>query len=227
VTDSSAGEVRTIGIVGAGKSGIAIARQALAAGYLVRIATSGPAQRTALVTAILTPGAVATDTEHLADDVDLVVLAVPLRHFLELPLESLAGRIVVDMMNYWPPVDGTIPEFEDASRPSSAVVQDALPRTARLVKTFNHIGYHEIEELARPHGSPGRVGLGVAGDDADAVATVARVVDALGFDPVIAGPLAGSAALQPGSAAFGADLNRHALRTLLAQSAVSSAAFAA
>jgi 8-hydroxy-5-deazaflavin:NADPH oxidoreductase len=130
---------------------------------------------------------------------------------------------VVDVMNYWPPVDGVLAEFEEVSRPSSAVVQDALPPTARLVKTFNHIGYHEIEELARPAGSPDRVAVGVAGDDAEAVATVAQLVDALGFDPVIVGQLDAGAALQPGSAAFGADLGSRALQTVLhdfAQSAV-------
>jgi predicted dinucleotide-binding enzyme len=121
---------------------------------------------------------------------------------------------VVDLMNYWPPVDGVLPEFEGA-RPSSQVVGDALPPAARLVKTLNHIGYHEIEELARPAGAAGRVALAVAGDDLDAVETVAHLVDDLGFDAVPIGGLAGSTALQPGSPIFGADLGETAMRAEL------------
>lgn len=204
-----------MGVFGAGKSGVAIARRALAAGYRVRIATSGPADRTALVTGILTPGAVAVDASELADGVEIIVLAVPLRRFRELPLDTLADRIVIDVMNYWPPIDGTLAEFEDSERPSSEIVRDALPSTARLVKTFNHIGYHEIEELARPTGTA-RVGLAIAGDDASAVAAVSRFVDALGFDPVLVGGLADSVALQPGSAIFGADFGAQQLRHELA-----------
>ncbi|GIJ29599.1 NADP oxidoreductase [Micromonospora qiuiae] len=204
---TTTGPIRTIGIFGAGKSGIAIARQALAAGYNVRITTSGPAERTALVAAILTPGAIAVDGQHLADGTDLVVLAVPLRAWRELPLALLAGRIVVDVMNYWPPADGILPEFE-TGRPSSEIVRDGLPPDARLVKTVNHIGYHEIEELARPAGSPDRVALAVAGDDTGAVALVSQFIDDLGFDAVAVGGLAASAVLQPGSAIFGANLGR-------------------
>lgn len=204
---TSTAATRTIGIFGAGKSGTAIARRALAAGYTVRITASGPPERTALVTSILTPGAVAVDGPELTGGTDLVVLAVPLRAWRKLPLGLLAGRVVVDIMNYWPPVDGILPEFE-TDRPSSEIVRDGLPPTARLVKTFNHIGYHEIEELARPAGSPDRVALAVAGDDPGAVALVSQFVDDLGFDSVVVGDLAASAALQPGSPIFGANLGR-------------------
>jgi predicted dinucleotide-binding enzyme len=138
------------------------------------------------------------------------VLAVPLRAWRSLPLAQLAGRVVVDVMNYWPPVDGILPEFQ-TDRPSSQIVRDGLPPTARLVKTFNHIGYHDIEELARPAGSPDRVAVAIAGDDPEAVALVAQFVDDLGFDPVPVGDLAASLALQPGSPIFGANLDRDAL----------------
>jgi 8-hydroxy-5-deazaflavin:NADPH oxidoreductase len=210
-----AGPISTIGIFGAGKSGVAIGRRALAAGYGVRIATSGPAGRTALVTAVLTPGAIAVDAAALASSVGLVILAVPLRRFRELPLTSLVGSLVVDVMNYWPPIDGILPEFEGV-RPSSELVREALPPTTRLVKTLNHIGYHEIEELARPAGTPGRVALAIAGDDPDALDAVAHFVDDLGFDPVAAGSLAESAVLQPGSPVFGADVGETAMRDELA-----------
>lgn len=201
-----------VGIFGAGKSGVAIARRAIAAGHQAHIATSGPADRTSLITTILTTGAVAVEAADLAARSDVVVLAVPLRRYRELPLDTLAGKVVIDVMNYWPPVDGTLPAFEDTASTSSEVVREALPASASLVKTFNHIGYHEIEELARPAGSQGRVALGVAGDDPGTVSTVARLVDDLGFDTVPAGPLSAGAALQPGSPLFGADLDATALR---------------
>ncbi len=207
--------IRTLGIFGAGKSGVAIARVALAAGYQVRIATSGPADRTVLLTSIVTPGAIAVGAEELSAQSDAIVLAVPLRKWRELPLPLLAGQVVIDVMNYWPPVDGILPEFEADRRPTSQVVGDALPPTARLVKTFNHIGYHEIEVLARPAGSNDRIALAIAGDDNQAVEAVARLVDDVGFDPVAVGRLSQSGALQPGSRVFGANLNLHRLRSAL------------
>lgn len=218
MSPAPSGPAETIGILGAGKSGVAVARRALAAGYRVLLATSRPAARTAFVTRILAPGAGAADAAGLLDQADVVLLAVPLRRWRQLPLDRLAGKVVVDLMNYWPPADGDLPEFEDANRSSSEVVRDGLPPTARLVKTLNHIGYHEIEELARPAGAPDRVALAVAGDDPDAVAEVARLVDDLGFDPVVLDTLAAGAALQPGTAVFGADLDAAALRAALTRS---------
>lgn len=107
VTGSEA--LRAVGVIGAGKSGTAIARQALNAGYDVRIATSGPAARTALITGILTPGATPVSVARLVEESDLIVLAVPLRGFRELPLDTLASRLVVDAMNYWPPSTASCP----------------------------------------------------------------------------------------------------------------------
>lgn len=148
----------------------------------------------------------------LMDSSDLVVLAVPLRHYSVLPLHGLAGRTVIDVMNYWPPVDGILPDFEATDRTSSEIVRDHLPATAHLVKTLNHIGYHEIEELARPTGTPDRTALGVAGDNPSAVADVAAFIDDIGFTPVILGELAAGAILQPGSPLFGANLDEQPLR---------------
>lgn len=213
------GPIQTLGIVGAGKSGVAIARRALSAGLGVRLATSGPADRTALVAAILTPGAVAVDPGTLAAESDAVVLAVPLRRFRDLPLATLADRVVIDVMNYWPPIDGRLAEYE-TGQPSSRIVGAALPSSARLVKTLNHIGYHEIEELARPAGAPDRVALGVAGDDVDALDAVHGLLDALGFDAVTTGSLGDSAILQPGSVVFGADLGRSELHERLGLDAI-------
>ncbi|MFI1733687.1 NADPH-dependent F420 reductase [Streptomyces acidicola] len=215
MSGDASGDVRSVGIIGAGKAGVAVARRALAAGHRVHIATSGPARRTGLVTRVLLAGAVPVTAEELPAVSDVIFVCVPLRHWRTLPTDGWRGRIVVDAMNYWPPVDGVLPEFEHADLSTSEVVRAGWPSSIRLVKTLNHIGYHDIEERARPAGAPDRVALGVAGDDRAAVAAVAAIVDDLGFDPVDIGPLAVGAALEPARELFGALLGRDDFRAAL------------
>lgn len=203
-----------IGILGAGKVGIALARLALGAGYTVHIASSGSAADTAGITRYFAPDALTTSAEELPALADLLIVAVPLHRLSELPLPAMGGHIVIDVMNYWPPINGVLPEFE-ADRPSSTIVRDHLPPTARLVKTFNHLGYHQLEELPRPSGSPDRAALAIAGDDPGAVEAVARLVDDLGFDPLPAGTLDDSGLLEPDSALFGQGLNENEMRRAL------------
>jgi len=205
-----------IGIIGAGKSGTAIARLALAAGYPVKVAASGSADQTAMMTDIVTPGAVAGTVAQIVDGADIVILAVPLRRFSDLPLRQLADHVVVDAMNYWPPIDGILPAYEDIDQPSSVLVREALPPAVRLVKTFNHLGYHQLEDLPRPCGAADRAALADSGDDPAAVAAAAVLVDRLGFDPVPAGDLAASRVLQPESAIFGTHLDAAGMRRRLA-----------
>lgn len=209
-----------IGIFGAGKSGGAIARRALAAGYEVRIATTGAPATVDLITSIVMPGAIVTSAEDLVASSGVVVLAVPLRRLHALPLHLLTDRIVLDVMNHWPPVDGELQEFATADLPSSVVVRRALPDSARLVKTLNHVGYHEMEDLALPSGTPSRIAVGIAGDDPDAIDTVIDLIDRIGFEPVLVGPLSASAVLEPGSPLFGAHVNVPAFRALLQEQPV-------
>lgn len=207
--------LRSVGIIGAGKAGVAIARRALAAGYRVSVAASGPAHRTGLVVRVLLPGAMAVTADELPSVADVIFVCVPLRQWRTLPAGGWEGKVIVDVMNYWPPVDGIVPEFEAPGRTSSEVVRDGWPASIRLVKTFNHIGYHDIEERARPAGAPDRVALGLAGDDRVAVAAVAAIVDDLGFDPIDIGPLAVGAVLAPGRELFGALLNQAEFRAVI------------
>jgi predicted dinucleotide-binding enzyme len=124
------------------------------------------------------------------------VLAVPTHRFRELPSDLFAGKILVDAMNYWQPVDGDDPELAGAAKGTSEIVQEHFPG-ARVVKSLNQLGYHQVEENLRPRGAPDRVAMGAAGDDRLAVREVMRLLDWLGFDPVDAGPLENGLTLEP------------------------------
>jgi predicted dinucleotide-binding enzyme len=185
-----------LGIVGAGKLGTTLARAAIAAGYDVAISASGLADDIALTVDVLAPGAVAATTEEVIRHADIIVLAVPMHRFRELPRDLFAGKILVDAMNYWEPVDGDDPELTAAENGTSMIVQERFP-SARVVKSLNQLGYHQLDENERPKGAPDRVAIGAAGDDQVAVRRVMRLVDRLGFDPIDAGPLKNGLALEP------------------------------
>ncbi|AMM34353.1 NADP oxidoreductase [Sinomonas atrocyanea] len=215
--------IRSIGILGAGRVGTAVAREALKARFEVRIATAKPVEDIALIVEIITPGALAVTAAEAAQ-ADLVVLALPLHKYRTLDSAALAGRVVIDAMNYWEPTDGTMPEL--AGRGSSEVIQDFLA-ASHVVKTLNHIGYHELEADGCPAGSPGRRALAVAGDDPDARGRVLAFIDALGYDAVDAGSLAAGRALEPGTEAFAGAHDAAGLAGALGRHAASGAGSAA
>ena len=186
---------RRLGIVGAGKFGTTLARAAVAAGYDVSISGSGPADNIALTIDVLAPGAHAATTDEVVTRADVIILAVPTHRFRDLRPDLFAGKVLIDATNYWPPVDGDDPELAGAPEGTSTIVQQHF-RAARVVKSLNQLGYHQLEENQRPHDAPDRIAIGAAGDDQLAVRTVMRLLDHLGFDPVDAGPLKNGVALE-------------------------------
>ena len=190
-----------LGVVGAGKFGTTIARVAIEAGYDVAMSGSGAGDDIALTVDVLAPGARALTTEEVVKHADIIVLAVPTHRFRELPPDLFAGKIVIDAMNYWEPVDGIDDELASADGGTSAIVQSHF-RSALVVKSLNQLGYHELEELRRPKGSPDRIAVGAAGADRDAVRRVTGLIDRLGFDPVDVGPLENGVVLEPDGSPF-------------------------
>ncbi|MGW2518360.1 NADPH-dependent F420 reductase [Streptomyces sp. NPDC001617] len=169
----------TLGIIGRGMIGSALARLAVAAGLDVVVANSrGP--------------------ETLAD---LVVAAVPLKAYDRPPSEALAGQTVIDTMNHHPDRDGSITELDAGALTSGALVRRQLVG-ARVVKAFNSIDFRRLFTGARPAGDPDRSALPVAGDDVAAKAQVTALLDALGHDAVDIGTLADSWSSRPGTPVY-------------------------
>jgi hypothetical protein len=194
-----------LAVLGAGHVGPVIARLAIKAGHPVAIATSGDPEDIALITELVIPGAQPRWAADAVADADIVVLAIPLHRFLDLDPGLLNGKIVVDAMNYWPASDGVLKPFTGDG--SSETVARRLAGSA-VVKALNHIGYHELEDWARPAGAPDRRAAGVAGDDPATVATIAGLVDRVGYDPVRLANLRAGRVLQPGGPVFGTVLMR-------------------
>jgi predicted dinucleotide-binding enzyme len=203
-----------LGIVGAGKLATTLARAAMAAGYDVVMSGSGRADAIALTVDVLAPGAHAATTAEVVRHADIVVLAVPTHRFRELPPDLFAGKILIDAMNYWEPVDGVDEELAGAPDGTSTVVQQWFA-SARVVKSLNQLGYHELDELRRPKGAPDRIAIGAAADDPAAVGAVRRLIDRLGFDAVDAGALENGRALEPDGSPFAATYSADELSSLV------------
>jgi 8-hydroxy-5-deazaflavin:NADPH oxidoreductase len=210
-----------LGIVGAGKAGTGFARAALAGGYDVGISGSGPAKRIELIIEVLAPGARAMSTDEVVRYADLIVLAIPMHRFRQLPRHLFAGKILVDAMNYWEDIDGVDELFETAAAGTSELVQEWFS-SARVVKGLNHLGYFKFEKSRLPKDGPGRIAMAAASDDRDALGRVLQLIDALGFDAVDAGRLEAGRALQPGGPVFGAGHTAKELSNLLEREAASA-----
>lgn len=192
----------TWGFIGSGNIGSTVARLAVAAGHDVVMSNSrGPATLAELVSDLGEHARAATAAEA-AEAGDVVVVTIPLKNYRDVPAEELAGKVVIDTMNYYPSRDGQIPELDSQATTSSELLQGHLA-DSRVVKGFNNIASQHLGVLPRPSGSADRSALSIAGDDAEAKRTVTRLLDKLGYDTVDLGPLAEGWRVEPGTPAYG------------------------
>jgi predicted dinucleotide-binding enzyme len=207
--------MQTIGLIGAGHIGSQVARLAVAHGYKVVISNSRGPETLAGLVAELGPNARAATVVDAAKSGDIVVVTIPLKNYRAVPVQPLAGKVVIDTNNYYPQRDGHIPELDNESTTSSELLQAHLP-TSKVVKAFNHLYAAQLTTDGRPPGSPNRRALVVAGNDAGAKTTVARMLDEFGFDTVDAGPLMESWRIQPNTPGYGPRRTAEELRKDLA-----------
>jgi predicted dinucleotide-binding enzyme len=192
---------RTLGIIGSGNIGAAVARTAVDAGLDVVLSNSRGPETLADLVAELGPHASAATAAEAALASDVVLVSVPLAAFDKLPAEALAGKTVLDTANYYPQRDGRLPELDDRVLTCSGLLQRHLPG-ARVVKAFNNITPRPILDLRRPAGAEDRSALPIAGDSDAAKAEAADLLDVLGFDAVDFGALAESWRSEPSTPVY-------------------------
>jgi predicted dinucleotide-binding enzyme len=173
----------TIGLIGAGNIGSTVARLAV-------VAELGERARAA------TP-------QEAAEAGDVVVVTIPLKAIDQVPVEPLRGKVVIDTNNYYPQRDGHIAALDEETTTTAELLQAHLPES-KVVKGFNNIHFTALAQLARPHGDPERSVLAIAGDDAEAKATVTKILDDLGYDAHDVGPLSEGWRFQRDTAAYAA-----------------------
>ncbi|MFE4964653.1 NADPH-dependent F420 reductase [Streptomyces sp. NPDC056660] len=191
----------TLGIIGSGSIGGAVARLAVDAGIDVVLSNSRGPESLRGLTERLGPRARAATPAEAAGVGDWTVVAVPFSAVPHLPADALAGKIVIDANNYYRLRDGAIAELLTGSLTAGELFQRYAP-AARTVKTFNTIYFEHLISLARPAGSPDRSALPIAGDDDAAKESVTELLDRLGYDTVDVGATTESWRIQEGSPAY-------------------------
>ena len=179
-----------IAIIGSGNVGRALATSAIRSGHTVTV--SSASGDTAKKLAEETGAKAAASNRAAAEGAELVVLAVPYTAMVDVLDDlgpALAGKIVVDATN---PLKADYSGLAIEGTSGAEEIQARLPQS-RVVKAFN-------TQFASRQTDPRIAGLNVdgfvAGDDEEAKAVVLGLVNGIGFNPIDAGPLAMSRALE-------------------------------
>jgi predicted dinucleotide-binding enzyme len=206
----------TIGIIGAGHIGSQVARKAVQVGYDVVISNSRGPETLADLVAELGPRARAATPAEAAAAGDVAVVTVPLKSLRDIPVEPLAGKIVIDTNNYYWERDGRMPALDNGEATTSGLVQEHLSQS-KVAKGFNHILAKDITTDGTPAGTANRRALATASDFPEASELVTKLYDEFGFDTVNVGPLSESWRVERDRPAYVARQNAAELTANLAR----------
>ncbi len=190
-----------IGIIGAGHIGGTLAEKLAAAGHNVGVANAHGPQSLEKRAQSLGDNVCAMTVDEAARYGELVIVSIPFGRYRSVPVEPLAGKIVIDTENYYPQRDGHFSELDEGRVTSSELLQEHLSG-ARVVKAFNAIRWDTLAQEGRPRGAADRLAVPFAGDDGVAKLLVSELIDDTGFDAVDVGSLAEGRKIQPGSAVY-------------------------
>lgn len=203
-----------IGIIGAGLIGQALAQLVIAAGHEAMLSNSrGPQSISRLLIDI--PGSQVGTVEDAAEFGEIVLVAIPLKHYRSVPAMYLKEKIVLDANNYYPERDGRIAALDRFETTTSRLLAEHL-RYSSVVKACNAILAQDLTQDSRPKAAPDRRALPIAADDAAAKALVIKLLDEIGFDAVDAGTLDESWRFERAKPAYCIPLDKQRLKVALA-----------
>jgi predicted dinucleotide-binding enzyme len=198
-----------IGIVGSGQVGGTLGAVWVRAGHEVMFSSQDIEHDKALAAKLGANARAGTPREAAAFG-EVVMTSVPYRALPEVGktvADLIRGKVVIDTSNPFVGRDGEIANW--AREKGAGLASAELLPGARLVRAFNAIGAARMGEA---HKEPGRVGMPLAADDAEAIAVASALIRDIGYEPVAVGGLAKGKYLMPGTPLAGehspADLRR-------------------
>jgi len=189
-----------IGFIGAGRMGGALGLRFAEAGHQVFFSSRNPGELTALVEQAGDNARAGTPAEAAAFG-DVVVIAVPYGALPQIGKDYgdlMQGKVVIDLGN--PREDRDGPMAREALDKGTGVASAEYLPGVRLVRAFNAMSFVMVREEAHREGE--RIGVPIAGDDAEAVAITERLVRDAGFDPVVVGPLGTAKRFDAGTSVY-------------------------
>ncbi|MBD8136043.1 NAD(P)-binding domain-containing protein [Bacillus sp. CFBP 13597] len=199
------------GIIGAGTIGSIISKKLVKNGHDVKIADARGIEHLEGKELSGTPVLI----EDVMTNIEVLIISLPLtalpsiRNIIEQVGEEV---IVVDTSNYYPSRDQKIAEIENGMVESDWV-SNQLGKP--IIKAFNNLLAHTLENEGTPEGTSGRIAMAIAGNDVSQKQIIMDVVNQLGFDTVDSGSLSDSWRQQPGTPAYCTELTKEELTKAL------------
>ena len=183
---AAAGKMK-IGIVGSGNVGGAVGSAWVKAGHDVMFSSLN-LENDKKLAASLGPNARAGTPREAAAFGTVLLISVPYKALPSVGKELadlIKGKIIIDTSN---PIVARDGDMAVAAREKGAGLasMEFLPG-ARIVRAFNAIG---AAKMAVATGNKERVGMPMAGDDQNAIATASSLIRDVGYEPVLVGTLA-------------------------------------
>ncbi len=199
-----------IGVIGSGNVGGTVGELWAKAGHEVMFASRNLEDDKVLAARIGGGAKVGTPKEAAAFG-DVLFFAVP---YAALPglgrdlAAEIKGKIVLDACNPIPSRDGEM--ANDALAKGTGVASPQFLTGARIVRPYTHVGYAQMKQEAHRAGE--RLGISIAGDDAEAIKVAQRLVNDAGHEPVLVGGLARAKEFDYRTPVFGKPMTAKELR---------------
>ncbi|AVK49367.1 hypothetical protein AXY43_15925 [Clostridium sp. MF28] len=190
---------KIVGFIGTGYMGFEEAKAVVNAGYQVIVSNSREPETLKDKVAELGENACAATPTEVAQKADIVMIALPYRHFDKLPMNDLKNKISVLISNY--DYSGTVQEIDNNKVSFAQYIQEKNP-DVRWVRGLNNLNSGVFMSLIRPEGDSERSALPVASDDRDALLQVAELIRNIGFDTIELDSLKESWRFEPMTPAF-------------------------